>query len=165
MGLVGPGSLGQVKKSSNVCLLIGVIKDALGEDSLVVSGVRVGALLELVAIVADERLRVSLKVVDAIADILFPAVGSLASAATIVTTAWADVMDTATSAAEAATRESVAATRESVAATRESEAATRESVAAVILSGHGNNKGCKSSCEFHFIFWISLLIYYKQSSV
>ena len=144
MGLVGPGSLGQVKKSSNVCLLIGVIKDALGEDSLVVSGVRVGALLELVAIVADERLRVSLKVVDAIADILFPAVGSLASAATIVTTAWADVMDTATSAAEAA---------------------TRESVAAVILSGHGNNKGCKSSCEFHFIFWISLLIYYKQSSV
>ena len=158
MGLVGPGSLGQVKKSSNVCLLIRVIKDALGEDSLVVSGVRVGALLELVAIVADERLRVSLKVVDAIADILFPAVGSLASAATIVTTAWADVMDTATSAAVAATRESVAATGESV-------AATMAAVATVILSGHGNNKGCKSSCEFHFIFWISLLIYYKQSSV
>ena len=158
MGLVGPGSLGQVNESSNVCLLIGVIKDALGEDSLVVSGVRVGALLELVAIVADERLRVSLKVVDAIADILFPAVGSLASAATIVTTAWADVMDTATSAAEAATRESVAATGESV-------AATMAAVATVILSGHGNNKGCKSSCEFHFIFWISLLIYYKQSSV
>lgn len=158
MGLVGPGSLGQVKKSSNVCLLIGVIKDALGEDSLVVSGVRVGALLELVAIVADERLRVSLKVVDAIADILFPAVGSLASAATIVTTAWADVMDTATSAAVAATRESVAATGESV-------AATMAAVATVILSGHGNNEGCKSSCEFHFIFWISLLIYYKQSSV
>ena len=145
LGLVRSGRLGQVNKSSNVCLLIGVIKDALGEDSLVVSGVRVRSLLELVAVVGNERLGVSFKVVDAIAGILFPAVGSLASVAAIVATARAAVVATTTSVAETATREFVAATLGAI-------SATRGAVALLPLGRHGNHEGCESSCEFHFNF-------------
>ena len=81
--------MGHLEDSLDVSFLVGVIEDALGFDSFVGPVIRVGALLEPVAIIANKRLSMGLKVVDAVADVLFPPVGWYTSMATSVAATWA----------------------------------------------------------------------------
>ena len=126
LGRIGFGSLGQVEESFDVSLLEGVLDDALGIGVVVVTIVWVGSLLELVAIVATERLATSIEVVDSVAWALHPPVSSLFAVATVstVSSEWAVI---------------------------EASKATIISASAPVLGGDNSGEESATSSEFHLL--------------